>query len=82
MVIFENLGLYYEDKTKIKIVGMKGKVIVGNYSNIGFSCASTSKNHVIYKDRKMNALFHVSVITKQTKIDTLLDNGSQDNLIL
>ena len=60
---------------------MKGKDIVGNDSNIGSSCAYTSKNHVSFKDRKINALFHIRVITKQTKIDTLIDNGSQANLI-
>ena len=60
---------------------MKGKAIVGNDSNIGSSCASTSKYHVSSKDRKRNALFHIRVISKQTKIDTLIDSGSQTNLI-
>ena len=60
---------------------MKGKSIVGNDSNIGSSCASTSKDHNGSKDRKRNALFHIRVITKQTKIDTLIDSGSQANLI-
>ena len=60
---------------------MKGKDIVGNDSNIGSSCASTSKYHVSSKDIKSNALFHIRVITKQTKIDTLIDSGSQANLI-
>ena len=60
---------------------MKGKAIVGNDSNIGSSCASTTKYHVNSKD-KMNALFHIRVITKQNKIDTLIDSGSHANLIL
>ena len=29
----------------------------------------------------MNTLFHIRVITKQTKIDILIDSGSQANLI-
>ena len=29
----------------------------------------------------MSELFHIMVISKHTKIDTLFDNGSQDNLI-
>ena len=41
---------------------MKDKAIVGNDSNIGSSCASTSKDHASSKD-KMNALFHISAIT-------------------
>ena len=77
MMIFEDLGSDSEDETKISIVGVKGKTIVGNDSNIGSSCASTSKYHDGSKDRKRNALFHIRVITKQTKIDTLIDSGSQ-----
>jgi len=38
-------------------------------------------NGVNTKDRKRNALFHIRIITKQTKIDTLIDSGSQANLI-
>ena len=81
IVIVEDFGSDYEDETKIKIVGVKGKYIVDNDSNIGSSCAYTSKDHVSSKDRKMNALFHIRVITKQIKIDTLIDSGSQANLI-
>ena len=73
MIIIEDLTSDSEDETKITIVGVKGKYIVGNDSNIGSSCASTSKDHVSCKDRKRNALFHIRVITKQTKIDTIVD---------
>ena len=82
MVIIEDLGSNSKDETKIIIVGVKGKVIVGNDLNIGSSCASTSKDHVSSKDKKRNALFHIRVIMKQPKIDTLIDSGSQANLIL
>ena len=32
-------------------------------------------------ERKINELFHIRVISKHTKIDTLFDSGSQVNLI-
>ena len=80
-MIVKDLGSDFEDETKISIVGVKGKSIVGNDSNIGSSCASTSKDHNGSKYRKINALFHIRVIIKKTKIDTLIDSGSQANLI-
>jgi hypothetical protein len=80
-VIVEDLGSDSEDETKITIIGVKGKSIVDNDANIGASCASTSKDDDNSKDRKRNALFHIRVITKQTKVDTLIDSGSQVNLI-
>ena len=58
-VIVEDRGSDYDDETKITIVCVKGKAIVGNDSNIGSSCAFSSKDHVSSKDRKMNALFHI-----------------------
>jgi hypothetical protein len=81
MVIIEDLGLDSKDKKKTTIVGVKGKSIVDNDANIGSSCASTSKDDDNSKDRKRNALFHIRVITKQTKVDTLIDSGCQVNLI-
>ena len=80
MVIVEDLGSNSKDKTKIIIIGVNGKAVVGNYSHISSSCAFGSKDHVSSKDRKRNALFHVRAITKQTKIDTIIDSGSQANL--
>ena len=82
MVIVEDLGSDSEDETKITIIGVKGKSIVDNDSKIGSSCASTSKDDDNSEDRKRNALFHIRVITKQTKVETLIDSGSQVNLIL
>ena len=60
---------------------MKGKAIVGNDSNIGSSCTSTSKYHASSKYITRNVMFHIRVITKQTNIDTLIDSGSQANLV-
>jgi hypothetical protein len=81
MVIIEDLGSDSKDETKITIVGVKGKSIVDNDSKIGSSRASTSKYDDNSKDRKRNALFHIRVSTKQKKVDTLIDSGSQANLI-
>ena len=50
-ITIEDLGSDFEDETNITIVGVKGKVIVGNDSNIGSSCASISKDNVNSKDR-------------------------------
>ena len=36
----------------------------------------------VSKDSKRFELFHIRVISKNTKIDTLMDSGSQVNLIL
>ena len=48
MVIVEELGSDSEDETKITIIGVKCKAIVGNDSNIGYSHASTSKYHISF----------------------------------
>jgi hypothetical protein len=79
--IVQDLGSDSDDETKVTVVGLKGKSLVGNNSRIGSSCASTSKKHVDLEDDKRSELFHIRVISKQTKIDTLIDSGSQVNLI-
>ena len=80
-VIVQDLGLDSDDETKVTIVGLKGKTLVGNDSSIASLCASTSKKHVDLEDAKRNELFHIRVISKQTKIDTFIDSRSQVNLI-
>ena len=55
-IIVEELGSDSKDETKITIVGVKGKAIVGNDSNIGSSCTSTYKHHVSYKDIKKECI--------------------------
>lgn len=59
-------------------MGSKGKTFV-NYSDFGASCASICKGNI---NNKRNELFHIRVIVKHTKINTLIDGGSQVNLIL
>ncbi|KAH9327598.1 hypothetical protein KI387_007776, partial [Taxus chinensis] len=35
----------------------------------------------IHDDKKRNELFHITVISKHMKINTLFDSGSQANLV-
>jgi hypothetical protein len=56
-----NLGSDSGDESKIKVVGLTGKLGDG------------------YDPR--SKLFHISVIMRHTKVDTLIDSGSQSNLI-
>jgi hypothetical protein len=77
MTVVQDLGLDCDDEKKITTMGWKGKTFV-NDSDFGVSCASTSKSNV---DDKRNGLFHIRIIAKHTKIDTLIDGGSQVNLI-
>ena len=58
---------------------LKGKAFVDSTTNVSYT--STSKSHVISEDSKRCELFHIRVISKNTKIDTLIDSGSQVNLI-
>ena len=59
-------------------MGWKDKTFVSNDYDASTSCASNYKGNV---DSKINELFHIRVIVKHTKIDTLIDGGSQINLI-
>ena len=43
--------------------------------------ASTSKESSPKNDKQRNELFHIRVVIKHTKVDTLFDMGSQVNLI-
>jgi hypothetical protein len=72
----QDLGSYSDNETKVKTMRIKGILYVAR----SVSCASSSKTNVILDERKRNELFHIRVISKHTKIDTLVDNGSQVNL--
>jgi hypothetical protein len=58
-------------------MGIKGKSFVASFS----SHTSSSKVNVIPHGRKRTKQFHLQVISKHANIDTLVDNGSQVNLI-
>ncbi len=46
------------------------------------SIASTSYlNELVSRERKIIELFHIRVVIKNTKVETLFDSGSQENLI-
>ena len=65
------MGSDLGDETKIVAMSIQGK----NPSIF------VSKNEPIIDERKRSDLFHIKVITKHTKIDTLFDSGSQENII-
>jgi hypothetical protein len=52
--------------------------VQGKYS-LHASSSSNDESHV--DERKRNELFHIRVVSKHAKIDTLFDMGSQVNLI-
>ena len=77
----QDLGSKSGDETKIIAMAqknIKGKEIVketnpnSNISNYHIEALS---------EEKRIKLFHVRIISKHTKIDTLFDSGSQENLI-
>ena len=64
-----DLGSDSGDETKITTMGLKGKEISStSYSN----CL----NETQYEKTRIE-LFHIRVISKHTKIDTLFDSGSK-----
>jgi hypothetical protein len=68
-----DLGSDLGDEGKITTVGVQGKHSLH---------ASSNSNNESHDDkRKRNELFHIRVVSKHTKIDTLFDPGSQVNLI-
>jgi hypothetical protein len=73
--IVQELGSDSEDETTITTMGIKG-----TSSIVGSQVSSTNSN-VIPDGRKIKELFHLRVVSKHTKIDTLVDSGSQVNLI-
>jgi hypothetical protein len=69
----QDLGSDSGDEEKITAVGVQGK------GSLHASSSSTNESHD--DERKRNELFHIRVVSKHTKIDTLFDLGSQVNLI-
>jgi hypothetical protein len=69
-----DLGFDSGDETKITAMGYQG-----NGSNS--STSSSSNINVTQQEKERIELFHIRVVSKHTKIDTLFDIGSQANLI-
>lgn len=76
----QDRGSKSKNETQIATMGMKGKTHVGNYTDIDSLC--DFQKNIDSEDRKRSKLFHIRVISKNTKIDTLIDNICQANLIL
>jgi hypothetical protein len=69
----QDLGFDSRDEGSITTVGVQGK-----YS-LHASSSSDNESHI--DERKKNELFHISIVSKHTNIDTLFDPSSQVNLI-
>jgi hypothetical protein len=68
-----SLGSHSGNEGKVTTVGVQGKKSLH---------ASSNSNNESHDDEiKRNELFHIRVVSKHTKIDTLFDLGSQVNLI-
>ena len=58
--------------------------LTGNPSEASYSstCStSSSKSNNVFEEKKRIELFHIRIISNHTKVDTLFDSGSQENLI-
>eukprot|EP00253_Pinus_taeda_P032614 PITA_32614 len=73
--IQKDLGSDSGDEIIIAATGIKGKNSEASTSN--FSQTIIDEEH----ERKRHELFHIRVISKHQKIDTLFDSGSQVNFI-
>jgi hypothetical protein len=71
-----DLGSDSGDETKITTMGYQG-----NGSNASTSSSSNNNINVTQQEKERIELFHIRVVSKHTKIDTLFDTGSQANLI-
>jgi hypothetical protein len=69
------LGSDSEDETKITTMGLQGKNSIASTSS-----SKSAINETQHEKERIN-IFHIRVISKHTKIDTLFDTGSQANLI-
>ena len=71
----KDLGLNSGDETTATATGIRGKNSEASTSNSAQSIDNEDNK------RKRHELFHIRVISKHQKIDTLFDSGSQINLI-
>jgi hypothetical protein len=69
----QDLGYDSDDEEKITTVGLQGKV--------SLNASSISTITALENDERRSELFHIRVVTKHTKVETLFDTGSQVNLI-
>jgi hypothetical protein len=74
--IQHDLGSDSSDETKITTMGYQG-----NGSISSTSSSSNNNLNVTRQEKERIELFHIRVVSKHTKINTLFDTGSQANLI-
>jgi hypothetical protein len=74
--IQHDLGSDSGDETKITAMGYQGKGSIASTSS-----SSSSNLNETQQEKERIELFHIRVVSKHTKIDTLFDTGSQANLI-
>jgi hypothetical protein len=74
--VVQDLGSDSGDETKITAMGYQG-----NNSVASTSSSSNANVNVTQQEKTRIELFHIRVVSKHTKIDTLFDSGSQANLI-
>jgi hypothetical protein len=72
-IVQQDLGFDSRDEGSITTVGVQCK-----YS-LHASSSSDNESHI--DEQKKNELFHISIVSKHTNIDTLFDPSSQVNLI-
>ena len=69
------MGSDSSDETTVTTIGIKGKDSEASTSNSAQSVDNENN------ERERNELFHIRMISKHNKIDTLFDSASQVNLI-
>jgi hypothetical protein len=72
----QDLGSDSRDESKIMEIGRKGISTINSNSSV-----QSAKLESVTDQKKRSEIFHVRVIVKHTKVDTLFDSGSQVNLI-
>ena len=74
-IVQQDLGSDSGDETNIVVMGRKG--ISNSISKYSIQSSNLESDN---SEWKWSEIFHVRVIVKHTKIDTLFDSGSQVNL--
>jgi hypothetical protein len=74
--VLQDLGSDSGDETKITAMGYQGNNYVASTSS-----SSNANVDVTQQEKTRIELFHIRVVSKHTKIDTLFDSRSQENLI-
>jgi hypothetical protein len=76
VTVVQDLGLDSGDETKIAAMCYQG-----NNSITSTSSSSNANVNVTQQEKMRIELFHIRFVSKHTKIDTLFNSGSQENLI-